>query len=106
MKPPSLTHWLGTDNLSRDLWSRVVYGARVSVTVGFATIALGTLVATAIGVASGYLGGLCDLVVQRIVDAWMSFPYLDRPLGDGGPRARPRQRDRGAVGDRRRHQPW
>jgi len=76
MKPPSLTHWLGTDNLSRDLWSRVVFGARVSVTVGFATIALGTLAATAIGVASGYLGGLCDLVVQRIVDAWMSFPYL------------------------------
>jgi peptide/nickel transport system permease protein len=76
LKPPSLAHWLGTDNLSRDLWSRVVHGARVSVTVGFATIALGTLVATAIGVASGYLGGAFDLVVQRVVDAWMSFPYL------------------------------
>ena len=76
MKPPSAAHWLGTDNLSRDLWSRVVYGARVSVTVGFATIALGTLVATAIGVSSGYLGGVYDLAVQRVVDAWMSFPYL------------------------------
>jgi peptide/nickel transport system permease protein len=76
MKPPSAAHWLGTDNLSRDLWSRVVYGARVSVTVGFATIALGTLVATALGVSSGYFGGKYDLVVQRIVDAWMSFPYL------------------------------
>ena len=76
MKPPGLTHWLGTDNLSRDLWSRIVYGARVSVTVGFATILLGTVCAMAIGVSSGYFGGVYDLVVQRVVDAWMSFPYL------------------------------
>ena len=76
MKPPSAAHWLGTDNLSRDLWSRVVYGARVSVTVGFATIALGIAVATAIGVSSAYFGGAYDLVLQRVVDAWLSFPYL------------------------------
>jgi peptide/nickel transport system permease protein len=76
MKPPSAAHWLGTDNLSRDIWSRVVFGARISITVGFATIALGTLIATALGVTSGYFGGAYDLVVQRIVDAWMSFPYL------------------------------
>jgi peptide/nickel transport system permease protein len=76
MKPPSAAHWLGTDNLSRDMWSRVVYGARVSVTVGFATIALGIALATAIGVTSAYFGGACDLVVQRVVDAWLSFPYL------------------------------
>ena len=76
MKPPSAAHWLGTDNLSRDIWSRVVFGARVSITVGFATIALGTLVAAALGISSGYFGGKYDLVVQRVVDAWMSFPYL------------------------------
>jgi len=76
MSPPSFAHWLGTDNLSRDLWSRVVYGARVSITVGFATIALSTLLATAIGVSSGYFGGFYDVAVQRLVDAWMSFPYL------------------------------
>ncbi|MBM4439865.1 MAG: ABC transporter permease [Candidatus Rokubacteria bacterium] len=76
MKPPSAAHWLGTDNLSRDIWSRIVYGARVSITVGFATIFLGTAAATALGVTSGYFGGKYDLVVQRIVDAWMSFPYL------------------------------
>jgi peptide/nickel transport system permease protein len=76
MKPPSAAHWLGTDNLSRDLWSRVVYGARVSVTVGFATIALAIVAATAIGVSSAYFGGAYDLVVQRVVDAWLSFPYL------------------------------
>jgi peptide/nickel transport system permease protein len=76
LRPPSLTHRLGTDNLSRDMWSRTVYGARVSVTVGFATITLATVLATAIGVSSGYLGGVYDLVVQRVIDAWMSFPYL------------------------------
>ena len=76
MKPPSAAHWLGTDNLSRDMWSRVVYGARVSVTVGVATIALGIAVATTIGVSSAYFGGIFDLVLQRLVDAWLSFPYL------------------------------
>ncbi len=76
MKPPGAQFWLGTDNLSRDMWSRVVYGARISVTVGFATIALGTLVAAAIGISSAYVGGAYDMVVQRLVDAWMSFPYL------------------------------
>jgi peptide/nickel transport system permease protein len=76
MKPPSADHWLGTDNLSRDMWSRVVYGARISITVGFGTILLGTLVATAIGVSSGYFGGAYDIAVQRVVDAWMSFPFF------------------------------
>jgi len=76
MKPPSAAHWLGTDNLSRDIWSRIVYGARISITIGFATIFLGTAAAAALGVSSGYFGGKYDLVVQRVVDAWMSFPYL------------------------------
>ncbi len=76
MTPPSAALWLGTDNLSRDMWSRIVYGARVSVTVGFATIALAIVVATAIGVSSAYFGGPWDLAVQRVVDAWLSFPYL------------------------------
>jgi peptide/nickel transport system permease protein len=76
MQPPSAAHWLGTDNLSRDMWSRIVYGARVSVTVGFAAIALALAAATAIGVSCAYFGGAWDLVVQRVVDAWLSFPYL------------------------------
>jgi peptide/nickel transport system permease protein len=76
MKPPSARFWMGTDNLGRDVWSRVVYGARISVTVGFATVALATLLASAIGVSSAYLGGAYDIVVQRVVDAWMSFPAL------------------------------
>lgn len=76
MRPPGAANWLGTDNLGRDMWSRIVYGARVSVTVGFAAIGLGVLLATIIGVTSGYFGGTYDIVTQRIVDAWMSFPYL------------------------------
>ncbi len=76
MQPPGGQFWMGTDNLGRDIWSRVVYGARISVTVGFASIALGTLLATAVGVTSAYVGGGFDLLVQRVVDAWMSFPYL------------------------------
>ncbi len=76
MKPPSAQSWMGTDNLVRDIWSRVVYGARISVTVGFATVALATLLATVIGVSSAYLRGPYDIVVQRVVDAWMSFPAL------------------------------
>jgi peptide/nickel transport system permease protein len=76
MRPPSLAHPLGTDNLSRDLWSRIVYGARISITVGFLTVLLGMVGAAVLGVSSGYFGGAYDLVMQRIVDAWMSFPFF------------------------------
>ncbi|HEU4370976.1 MAG TPA: ABC transporter permease [Methylomirabilota bacterium] len=76
MKPPSRQFWLGTDNLGRDIWSRVVFGARISVTVGFATVALATGLAAVIGVSSAYFGGVYDLAVQRLVDAWQSFPGL------------------------------
>jgi len=76
MKPPGGHFLMGTDNLSRDIWSRLVYGARISVTVGFATVALATLMATAVGVSSAYVGGAYDILVQRVVDAWMSFPAL------------------------------
>ena len=76
MKPPSVKYWMGTDNLGRDIWSRVVFGARISVTVGFSTVLLATVLATIIGVSSAYLGGAYDILVQRVVDAWMSFPAL------------------------------
>ena len=76
MKPPGAQFWMGTDNLGRDVWSRVVYGARISVTVGFATVALSTLLAVVIGVSSAYVGKTYDILVQRVVDAWISFPGL------------------------------
>jgi len=76
LRPPSAQFWMGTDNLGRDMWSRVVYGARVSVTVGFGAVLLGIFLATIIGVTSGYFAGRYDIVVQRVVDAWQSFPFL------------------------------
>jgi peptide/nickel transport system permease protein len=76
MQPPGARFWLGTDNLGRDVLSRVIYGARVSVTVGFGAVLLGTALATLIGVTSGYFAGRYDIVVQRVVDAWQSFPFM------------------------------
>jgi peptide/nickel transport system permease protein len=67
---------MGSDNLGRDIWSRVVYGARISVTVGFGAVLIANVLAAGIGITSGYLGGKYDLCVQRVVDAWQSFPFL------------------------------
>ena len=76
MKPPGRTYWLGTDNLSRDVFSRVVYGARVSITVGFGAVLVSNVLAAIIGITSGYFGGKYDMAVQRLVDAWQAFPFL------------------------------
>jgi len=74
--PPSRTFYFGTDALARDLFSRVTYGARVSMTVGLGAVGLSTLLSTIIGILSGYFGGLFDTIMQRFVDAIMSFPWL------------------------------
>ena len=76
LKPPSAKFWLGTDNLGRDMLSRCLYGAQLSVIIGLSAAALATVVSVFIGVVSGYLGGKFDMVMQRFVDAWMSFPDL------------------------------
>ncbi|MEX2158407.1 MAG: ABC transporter permease [Dehalococcoidia bacterium] len=73
---PSLEHLFGTDHLGRDVFSRVLYGARISLTVGFLSVIFGTLVGTAIGVFSGYLGGSIDNLIQRTVDTAIAFPAL------------------------------
>ena len=76
LAPPSIHFWLGTDNLGRDLLSRVIYGARISVIVGLAATSLGTIISTIIGVMCGYFGGTFDLIVQRFVDAVICIPML------------------------------
>ncbi|HEY90946.1 MAG TPA: ABC transporter permease [Dehalococcoidia bacterium] len=74
--PPSAQYVLGTDNLGRDLLSRVIYGARVSLIVGLSATALSTIISTILGTISGYLGGKVDLIMQRFIDAWLCFPGL------------------------------
>lgn len=76
LEPPSRAFILGTDPLGRDLFSRLVYGARISMYVGLGVVALGLLLSLTIGLTSGYAGGRYDMVVQRLVDAWMAFPGL------------------------------
>ncbi len=76
LTPPSTQFWLGTDNVGRDILSRIIYGARISVIVGLSASTLATLLSAVIGGVSAYLGGKFDLIVQRGVDLWMCVPSL------------------------------
>lgn len=75
-QPPRAPHWLGTDELGRDTFTRLVYGARVSLTVGFLTVALSLTVGGAIGLLSGYYGGWLDNLLMRLVDILLSIPSI------------------------------
>jgi len=72
----SMEHWMGTDQAGRDLFSRITYGAQISMYVGLGVSALSTVISALIGLISGYLGGKADIVIQRFVDAWMCFPGI------------------------------
>lgn len=76
LQPPSGEHWLGTDSLGRDVFSRMVYGARTALLVGFGTVAVAAVVGVILGLLAGFLGGWVNAVVMRVMDALMGFPML------------------------------
>jgi peptide/nickel transport system permease protein len=76
LKPPSPLHWLGTDQLGRDILSRLIYGGRISLTLGLTVVALAGLVGAAVGLATGYFGGWVDEVLMRVTDVFFAFPSL------------------------------
>ena len=75
-KPPSLLHLFGTDDLGRDVLSRVIWGARASLMAGLVSVSIALAVAVPLGLASGYLGGFIDGVLMRIIDAMLAIPFL------------------------------
>lgn len=69
-------HVLGTDSLGRDVLSNLIFGSRLSLTIGLITMVLGALIGSVAGIIAGYFGGLTDTIIMRIVDVWMAFPSL------------------------------
>lgn len=75
-EPPSSQHWMGTDDLGRDLWTRVLYGGRISLSVGLLSMAVAVVIGTVIGLVSGYFGGWVDAVFSRLTEIFLSVPRL------------------------------
>ncbi len=76
LQPPSLVHWMGTDHLGRDVFTRVVFAARVDLQIGAIGVALPLIIGTIVGLIAGYYGGWVDAVIGRIVDVIIAFPFL------------------------------
>jgi len=76
LQPPSGSHWFGTDSFGRDVLSRIIYGARTALSVGFTSSFLGATLGAVLGVGSAYFGGKTDLVLQRLMDLLLSFPLI------------------------------
>lgn len=76
LSPPSLQFWLGTDSFGRDVLSRLLYGARISLSIGFLSVLIAMIVGSALGILAGYIGGVFDQIVMGIVDVMLSFPTL------------------------------
>lgn len=74
--PPSWDHWLGTDQVGRDVFSRLLYAARVSLIVGIGAMLIASIIGTILGLIAGYFGGIIDGIIMRITDVFMSFPYI------------------------------
>jgi peptide/nickel transport system permease protein len=75
-QPPSVENWLGTDQFGRDILSRIIYGARTALLVGFVSSLVGATLGLLLGVASAYFGGRFDLIFQRVMDVFMAFPLI------------------------------
>lgn len=80
-QPPSWTHWMGVDSLGRDIYSRVVMGARISLAAGFVSVALGALVGTVLGLVAGYYEGWWERIIMRISDVLLAFPGILLAIG-------------------------
>ena len=76
LRPPSSEHWLGTDSLGRDIASRILYGARISLIIGVVVVTIAGVVGTAIGLIAGYAGGLVDEALMRLTEVFLAFPAL------------------------------
>ena len=76
LRPPDHVHRLGTDDLGRDVFSRVIHGARVSLTVGFTATAISLLIGSLLGALAGYYGGVADWIVSRLIEIVLCFPFL------------------------------
>jgi len=76
LEPPSRAHWLGTDDLGRDVFSRIVYGARISLAVGVLAVAIAVSIGTVLGLLAGYQGRWMDAVIMRVVDILLCFPTI------------------------------
>jgi len=74
--PPSGAHWFGTDRLGRDMYTRIVFGARTSIVVGFGVVVVSSVLSTILGVVSGYTGGWFDTIFQRLIDIGIALPGL------------------------------
>lgn len=72
---PSVKHWLGTDELGRDVYTRLVYGTRISMSVGIVSTAVSVIIGVILGAVAGYIGGIVDAIIMRIVDIFMCFPF-------------------------------
>ncbi len=75
-KAPSATYWLGNDEIGRDLFSRLLHGARLSLIIGLISVGIGLTIGTPLGLLSGYLGGKIDLLVMRVIDIMLAFPSI------------------------------